>query len=314
MDRRCETLDLLFKAFSLPYSFYILGAGASAGVVPMTCELKKTIIKDYDNHGIYSLETSIPDSVFRRVIGNPNDYDDKKWVWRLERFVPSAVYAMVLERLVRSRLPINLSQYDIFNFAQKPSTIFNMNVDGLAKRYCSGHNVLEPHGRIPFDIVKSPLWKEFIDDLIVFGGDVFKIPGVLLLQPEQREITAHRAYKKAISIFPVARYIVLIGYSFGMFHNTIDDSETFEFFRELLRRCPKQVLVVGLHPEVDDIVGNIQEAAKLKTIYSIPVYWNHLSQAIIEKAASHGCINALELSSLVSKILYRHDELCDGVV
>ncbi len=58
IDKRCETLDLLFQAFRKQYNFYVLGAVASARIIPMTQTPNK------------------PDDIFHRIIGNPSDYDD----------------------------------------------------------------------------------------------------------------------------------------------------------------------------------------------------------------------------------------------
>ncbi len=58
IDKKCETLDLLFQAFCKQYNYYVLGAGASARIIPMTQTPNK------------------PDDIFNRIIGNPSVYDD----------------------------------------------------------------------------------------------------------------------------------------------------------------------------------------------------------------------------------------------
>jgi len=185
-----------------------------------------------------------------------------------------------------------------------------MNVDGLAARYCTGHYLLEPHGRVPIKLIHSPIWEAHIDDLLWFGFKALEIPGLLLPQQEPIHITSRESYKKAILLFPHAAFIVFIGYSFGLFNETFDDLETFEFFRDLLRYSSKEVVVLCPDPE---FIGNaIQESACLLKIHLVNLYWNHLCQAIKEVIFFYRCKQFQKLKSLINIILYRHDQLKNG--
>ena len=80
----------------------------------------------------------------------------------------------------------------------------------------------------------------------------------------------------------------------------MDDSETFQFFCELLKRYKRNVIVVNPHPEY--IASAIQNETKLRTVYTLPVYWDHLSRAIIDNM-----IVRQNKFNMIQKILFAHD-------
>jgi hypothetical protein len=311
-DKRHTTLRILFEALGISHTFYLLGAGASAGLVPLTRELKKAIVARYRSFGLYPGERVGPDPVFERVIGDPADGTDHITAALLPYLFPTALHAMVLQQLALPSNTLIVDQYVLLSLAAKPSTFFNMNVDGLARRYCPGHYVLEPHGRIPPKLVRSSRWNKLIDVLLEFGFRAPKPPGVLLPQPEPISITDRTAYSAARTLFHTGRYMVVIGYSFGKSarHDTFDDVETFEFFRELLRGTGKTVLVLSPEPE---FVGYLcREAMRKDSVHELPVYWNHLSTAILFALKSSGGSGPALLSDIASEVLYEYDRLCDG--
>ncbi|MCX5814555.1 MAG: hypothetical protein NT178_18735 [Proteobacteria bacterium] len=293
------------------HTFYLLGAGASAGMVPLTRELKKTVVTRYRSFGMYPVERVEPDPVFERVIGDPTEGTDQITAALLRYLFPSAVHAMVLQQLSPPQNAPLADQYGLFLRAAKPSTFFNMNVDGLARRYCLGHYVLEPHGRIPPALVRSPRWDEVIDALLEFGFAAPQIPGVLLPQPEPITITSRAAYLAARPLFYAGRYFVIIGYSFGKSsqHDTFDDIETFEFFRELLRSTGKTVLV--LSPEPGFVGFLCREAMRRSSVHELAVYWDHLSAAVSCVFRDSGLTDFASLSDMTSEVLYQYDRLCD---
>ncbi len=260
---------------------------------------------------MYPVELMESDPVFERVIGDPTEGTDPITAALLRHLFPSAVHAMVLQQLApppRSQL---VDQYGLFLLAAKPSTFFNMNVDGLAKQYGLGHYVLEPHGRVPAALVRSPRWDELIDILLEFGFPAPQIPGVLLPQPEPVAVTSRAAYSAARRLFSLGRYFVIIGYSFGKSPqlDTFDDVETFEFFRELLRHCDKTVLVLSPEPA---FVGFLcREAMQRSSVHELPLYWDYLSATISSVLRDSGQGDFLSLSGMASEILYRYDQLCE---
>jgi hypothetical protein len=310
IDKRHTQLRLLFQALGMMHTFYLLGAGASVGIIPLTRVLKKKIVVRYRAFGMYPAETMNPDPVFERVIGDPREGTDPITIALLRHLFPSAVHAMVLQHLAPAPRSPLVDQYGVFLLAAKPSTFFNMNVDGLARQYCLGHYVLEPHGRIPPELVHSPRWDELIDILLEFGFRAPQIPDVLLPQPEPVTVTSRAAYSAARKLFSFGRYVVIIGYSFGRSSQleTIDDVETFEFFRELLRRSGKTLLVLG--PDPAFVAHLCREVMRRNNVHEIPVYWNHLSAAISCVLRNSGQRDFSCLSGMTSEVLYQYDRLC----
>jgi hypothetical protein len=309
MDMR---FDLLLKAFSSRYGFYVLGAGASAGVMPTTRQLGIGVVQPFIEFGLYPAISAMPDDVFLRVLNNIEKSIDPFHAILLKHIPIPAVHAITLQQLAPTESDKPIYQYLTFNLCCKPSVLFNLNVDGLAKRYCIGHIVLDPHGTVP-SIVRTDVWGIVIEGTLGYDLQVPPIPGnVHLPKRESNDITARAAYQRASIYFPLARCLVLIGYSFGKFGNSIDDSETFAFLCELLRRYPKPVIVIGLDPE--EIAAAIQEAAHLRPVYSISAFWNHLSQAMVEVAYRNKCYDPTRLYTLHSQICYRYIELCNSAV
>lgn len=124
--------------------------------------------------------------------------------------------------------------------------------------------------------------------------------------------TNQAAYSKAALLIKHATFVIFIGYSFGFFRQSqsFDDIETFEFFRDRLKHCPKEVLVLSPNPEF--VVNTIKEATSRVRVHPLPFNWNHLCQAITEVCYKYRCKQFIKLKPLINWILYRHDQLKDG--
>lgn len=298
----------MLKAFASKYGFYVLGAGASARIMPTTSELGAKSGQRFINFGIYPAISEEPDDVFDRIINSSLSQFDPFQAALLKHIPIPAVHALVLQQLAPPNHINRIDQYLVFNLCNKPSFFFNLNVDGLANRYCIGHIVVDPHGTVPSFIARPSFW-----DLIIAWAMEYEIQppligDILLPSREPKDITNRIAYKKALKYFPLSKSLILIGYSFGTFSSSRDDAETFEFFCEMLRMYPKPVIVVGLNPE--GIAAAIQEAIRQRSVYSIPAYWNHLSRALLEVAYNYRCYNPINLCSLQAEICYRYNQLC----
>jgi hypothetical protein len=127
IDKRHVQLRILFQALGMMYTFYLLGAGASAGVVPLTRELKRAVVTRYRSFRMYPVERMEPDPVFERVIGDPTEGTDQITGALSRHLFPSAVHAMVLQQLALPQKAPLVDQYGLFLRAAKPSTFFNMN-------------------------------------------------------------------------------------------------------------------------------------------------------------------------------------------
>ena len=300
-------LDLLMKAFSSPFSFYVLGAGASAGLVPRTCEMKDTVINRYLEYGSYPVTPANPDDVSRRIIGDPRSLEPRYKPVPLSHIYPSLVQAIVLKELV-PKWTTHAHQYQIFSLVSKPSIVFNMNVDGLAERHCYGHIVLTPHGTVPAHIIVGEPWNMTIDSICEYGFDVPALPGEAFLpKPETTDITRRSAYQEAPAYFQFAPYLILVGYSFGRYNDSIDDSQTFSLLTDLLKTYPKPVLVIDPNP--GRTAAMIQDSIRQREVYTLSMRWDYLTRAILEVSCKLGCANLTNMRAVLPSIQYAYDHL-----
>jgi len=214
-------IELLFEALKMKNNFYVLGAGVSAGIIPLTNEIRDKVIPDFLSRGSYSPDIHDHDETYKRIIGENRKYDDPLIEEIVGKMPPAFLQAATVTHLVPLAVRAVPSQYAIFSFACSPSTFFSMNLDGLARRFCTGHVVLEPHGTIPISLVRSEAWQEIRNGSVDYDIDLPDFGDALLPQSEPRNITSRTAYDRAIKLFPLARYLVMIGYSFGKFKNSI---------------------------------------------------------------------------------------------
>jgi hypothetical protein len=306
-DRRIEWLGYLLNAFDYQRTFYVIGAGASAGLIPMTSQLRQGIIGRYLGFGSFPAEIQQHDHVFDRIVGGLHEVTEPIKYEMLLRLNSSAVYAIAAQALTPAGLPSSIPQYELFQLVRKPATLFCLNVDGLLARFSDGHVLLEPHGRLPVKVMRSPEWDDLIDALLMYGLDCPRIPGLLLPQPEPRTITSGEAYRRAIELFAGAKFVVLIGYSFGLFGKSFDDFETLHFLCDLLKFYRNNVVIVDPWPNC--IAGSIDEATNRRPAAVLRVCWNHMARALLEAKAKYQGTNFSELSAVARQILYRHDEL-----
>jgi hypothetical protein len=165
-EERKAALNILVHALIVRDSFYILGAGVSAGLAPLTKDLRPLILKECLKLGSYPIFTPEQDTFSKRIIDDISAYvEDEFDLFKLTHTHKETVRAITMKLLTPNlelikRVPC---QYEYFRLSQK-ATIFSMNNDGLANRYCPNHRVLEPHGKLPSHIVNSPLWKEVIEN------------------------------------------------------------------------------------------------------------------------------------------------------
>jgi hypothetical protein len=307
-------MSLLRRADLYPFfevfcsnSFYLIGAGASAPIIPLGKKLGQEVKSIYKNIGCYPPKTYEPSETVKRIL-EPSERED----YILQTMSPRMLDLIATYKLSINNIHCNCPQYEIFRFA-KPSIIFNMNVDGLAERYCQRrHTLLSPHGTIQYQLTKFD-WIHLIEGANVYGVYPPK-NDILLPQPEPKNITCKEQYRRAISYFPYAKYFIVIGYSFGLYREkefpkeTLDDIETFDFFIELLKTYKKHILIID--PEPGYAAHVLQETIKEKATI-IRVSWSWLTQSMIDVMIVHKCPFKF-LSKHTDKIIRRYFELSDS--
>lgn len=273
-----DNFSLLNEAFKYN-SFYIIGAGASAGLIPMTHEQGGTIFNRYFKFGMFSLNEGLLDEGAKRLLGSMQYAEDQ--IELVNRINPGAVRAIAMQLMTPgSNIVKKPYQYIVFKLAKEKSVVFSLNVDSLATKYCGNHYIFYPHGKLNPALMQSNSWNEIIDICLHYSLEPPKIPGLLLPQKEPFGITNGQQYKACKYLFPYMNYIVLIGYSFGFDGNELDDCETFDFFKNLLKSYKKPIIVIDPFRS-EKIAEMLREEFKNKQVYEISAYWEYLSQAKI---------------------------------
>ena len=158
-----ESIKLLLHTFQ-KRSFYVLGAGASAGIVPMATQLNEKIITPFLDFGVFSTDSVKKDERTERIVNyyrntrNLNTLSEKSgyFPWFVQEILDSLSPGFVVARsfyelsVGRTQLEgngIKCSNYDVFQLVARPPIFFNMNLDNLARDTLNKyHIVLQPHG------------------------------------------------------------------------------------------------------------------------------------------------------------------------
>ena len=266
------------------HSLYILGAGASMPLI--TSQISEKIRRRIMINGIFEANRQSNSPLKDRLFSPDIRFD-----------IEAAKMGTISQNELISRIPSNLIelllaqeitlpqftrsvQYDVFN-RLAPSIFFNFNNDNLAA--CIDplrHLCLRPHGIVDSHFVHHPIVEDAIQALIIPDSFVKCLEYHRPL-PEHRDITSNSPYYRIIRAFSSVRFVVFIGYSFGEQRDTglIDDSETFEMLTDLLRWCPRPVLVIDPWPE--RIVDRIAASLCRSQVSAIRCRWNVLAEFIV---------------------------------
>jgi hypothetical protein len=294
-------------AFSEAGTFYILGAGASIPIVPSTAELGKLVLDKFIAFGSYSPSRIEPDLLTSRIVRIPPAHVDELR-FELAQRVPPSYVAAAIPYLLSPRLLGEPAQYSVFNRAARPSVLFSFNNDGLAAAHTRGHLVLEPHGRTlskrQFERFK---WHRLLS--ILNEHPSIKpptIPGLVLPVPEPESVLMRREYGLARRLIPIAKSVVLIGYSFG----GMDDIHFYRLLTKLVNPSTQNLLV--LDPFPDRTVGGLRETLSSDRVKEIPAYWGCLSRAILSPPDCKKSHPLVARNFCTRCVEYRYEQLLDA--
>lgn len=269
---------MLNEAF-MKKSFYILGAGASAGIIPMTHQQGELILERHLRYGSYSASEIELDQQAKRILGSNQWLNHGIRGELCRRLQPGAVRALSMQLMTPSHnYPVAPDQYLVFGYAAPRSVLFNFNVDGLANIWRKHHHVFHPHGMLDPAILQSPEWDKSIDICLFYSIEPPTIPGVLLPQKEPFEVIQKKEYSNAGRLLLHTSYVVLIGYSFGFDGSNLDDWATFHYFKELFKEHNKTIIVIDPFRS-RDIVDMLRYHLESDQVIPVPAYWEHLSKA-----------------------------------
>jgi hypothetical protein len=281
-----------------PRTFYVLGAGASYGLIPVTKSLRQIIKAEYHSVGVYPVTRASSSPLFERVIGEIAPYEDDLQEILLTHMPEEALDFLAQRALWRPSSDVNPPQYAVFEFVPASATFFNFNLDGLASLHCSHrHIVLEPHGRIDVPWLEHEGYQDLLEGTVVYEVRVPHLAPKLLPGPEPEDITRGPSYTEAQKLFRHAQAMIILGYSFGQRSTIFDDKQSFEFLAALLKSHPRPVLVISTTPA--ELTERLRDRLSTYNVHSISLRWELFSGLLLasidpaEGISPHWCAKRL---------------------
>jgi hypothetical protein len=311
--------ETILRHFRTCRGLYILGAGASAGLVPFGPEFLRGPGIDYVRGGGFPADLPQQSELTRRSVAafTGMDVDDRRALFFPGRDIrPGTTDFPVTEFLLRQpdfftrqRLKHALAEsrfrhrqsdsYLVFRLFH-PSVILNYNLDGLASDLCGQcHRVIAAHHTVERRY-GSPEMAQFLASVREFDLPV-PSDDILLCAPESyTDFQLLRRLSEAMRSPP--HFVALIGYSFGRNGSGYDDRVSWDFFCRAFDRFAGNIYVV--EPKPDDLQGRIAQATKSKNVFGVRAYWNILAHAFIEasgdrpsrKSLNYACEQILDTS------------------
>lgn len=261
-------------------TFYILGAGASYGLIPVTKDMRRIIEADFHSVGVYPIAPAPHSQLFERVFGVIPKYEQDIRKILLAHMPPGALDLLAQRSLWRPSDGVVPPQYGVFDVVGSLATLCNFNLDGLASVYCSHrHHVLEMHGRIDSLRFERINYDELLEATVVYGTRLPHLTPKLMPQVEPEAITLQPVYAQARKLFRYAQAIIILGYSFGQRNDGFDDKYSFEYVASLLRCNPCPVFVVS--PTPHDLAGLLRDVLSWHHVFGLTLRWELFSGAVL---------------------------------
>lgn len=279
-------LRILLLAMSQPGAFYILGAGASAGLVPFTRQLRESVREAFWSIGMYPASCCQRTTLFDRVIGEPQVTS----LWDRQELILQHIAPAVLDLLVQREFSYPLDsvippQYRLLQQVAAPGAFFNFNLDGMGRAFlATRHRVFEPHGVIDREWTEASNFPELLE--IALDMQLPHLRPKVLPGPEPLTITGTDPYHRARRWLRQAPAVIILGYSFGKVVGSpslkrcgtgLDDAESFEYVAEHLLATPCPVLVVS--PDPSELTGLLEERLHSLRVVPVPLYWDRFAKA-----------------------------------
>jgi hypothetical protein len=300
------SLEFVLREFRSYPGLYLLGAGTSAGMAPLSRAFWTTSSLDFlRNLGGFSASIPVHSPLTRRIIdGSSNLSLSEIFPGREFRFADGqSLYLEILKRLpnyfARTYLKHVLAKanfsgrqsdsYRIFQFF-RPSFIANYNHDGLAARLAgAGHRVVEMHGRVERGYGSPEMAKVLdqardyhltdVDDSLVMG-----VPESYLDLQLARNLQIIGAFSPA--------FIAIVGYSFARYGDGHDDQVSLEYIKMRYQGFPGNVYIID--PAPDYLRETLADAIRSKNVFAIRAYWNvlaHVFLRMLKEPASRRSLN-----------------------
>lgn len=296
---------------SQPRTFYVLGAGASYGLIPITQDMKRVIEADFRSVGVYETTPAPHSPLFERIFGTipPHERDIRKLL--LTHMPPGALDLLAQRALWRPGNSVVPPQYAVFDVVGSPATMCNFNLDGLASTYCGHrHNVLEMHGRIDSHWFECMNYVDLLEAAVVYGIRFPHLTPKLMPQVEPEGIALLPIFSRARGLFRSACAMIILGYSFGQRNEGLDDRYSFEYVVSLLKikSCP--VFVVS--PTPHDLTERLRDSLSSRNVFGISLRWELFSGAVLGHAHPLHGVGEHWLATNVDRVIRSYEIALDA--
>ncbi len=317
MATRTPSLQTLLSALEEPSSCFVLGAGASAPIVPTAAQLGAHVRKRLLATGTFPANPIPRDAISDRILGAAGrasfDLSDDASIEEefVARLSPAAVRAAAVELLRPEASSCAPPQYQVFGLSKHRLSLINFNNDGLADRYCGQHAVINVHGTsLSVEDRARVDWDGVIDVLQNYPElPGIKIPGLFLPQIEPEEIAMTSEYVAAQKLLEGARRLILVGYSFG----DMDDRVAYDLIIRTI--SSRRVATVVVKPDATDLALQISEDSRSSTVAGLPAYWGKLASAIIASLGQQPRYKTCDHRRLCSRcVTYLYQAFLDEVL
>lgn len=294
-----------------PRTFYVLGAGTSYGLIPITQNMRRVIEFDFHSVGVYQTTPAPHSQLFDRIFGiiPQHERDIRKVL--LKHIPPGALDLLAQRALWRPSDSVVPPQYAVFDVVGSPATLCNFNLDGLASIHCSHrHYVLEMHGRIDSVRFARMNYDNLREATIVYGLHLPHLTPKLMPQVEPENITLQPAYTRAKDLFPYAQAVIILGYSFGQRSDGFDDRYSFEYLASLLKFNPRPVFVVS--PTPHDLAELLRDTLSWRHVFGLALRWELFSGSVLANVNPMHGMRTKELDINVDSVIRSYETALDA--
>jgi hypothetical protein len=300
------SFESLLRQFQAQRGLFIVGAGASAGIVKLGPDfLQAPGIGYVVSGGSYPVEIPSHSALSAKIIRAAGTVPlSRVFPGRIlrpgsESFPFPELLSRMPDGFARLHLKHELARaryegrkYDAYHVFRHfhPSAILNYNLDGLMTEHCGDiHDVFDPHGSV------EPGYGSPCGAALVAGAreyDFALTPDSFVMSIPEAPTDIRLFGQLMLATNTEPDFIAIIGYSFAGTEPVYDDLVSLEFFKSRFHRFRGNVYVISPTPaELSDVIAHGIDS---HNVYPVPARWNILAHAIVELLATARVNRSLE--------------------